>query len=43
MAEVQTTIPGRHVCDARLGLMDYWKQYGPADDCGLRDDRLICR
>ena len=25
----------------RLGLMDYWKQYGPPDDCELRDGKLI--
>jgi TolB-like protein/tetratricopeptide (TPR) repeat protein len=27
----------------RLGLIDYWKQYGPPDDCELRGDRLVCR
>jgi hypothetical protein len=27
----------------RLGLMEYWKQYGPPDDCELRDGKLICR
>ena len=27
----------------RLGLMDYWKQYGPPDDCELRDGKLICQ
>jgi TolB-like protein/Tfp pilus assembly protein PilF len=26
----------------RLGLMEYWKQYGPPDDCELRDGKLIC-
>jgi hypothetical protein len=26
----------------RLGMMDYWKQYGPPDDCDLRDGRLTC-
>jgi adenylate cyclase len=26
----------------RLGLMEYWKQYGPPDDCGLKDGNLIC-
>jgi TolB-like protein/acyl-CoA-binding protein len=26
----------------RLGLMDYWKQYGPPDNCELRDGKLIC-
>jgi hypothetical protein len=27
----------------RLGLMRYWEQYGPPDDCELRDGKLICR
>jgi TolB-like protein len=27
----------------RMGLMDYWKQYGPPDDCDLKDGRLTCR
>jgi TolB-like protein len=27
----------------RLGLMEYWKQYGPPDDCDLKDGKLICR
>jgi adenylate cyclase len=27
----------------RLGLMDYWKQYGPPDDCELRNGKLMCR
>ena len=26
----------------RLGLMEYWKQYGPPDDCELRNGKLIC-
>jgi tetratricopeptide (TPR) repeat protein len=26
----------------RLGLMDYWKQYGPPDDCDLQDGKLSC-
>ena len=26
----------------RLGLMEYWAQYGPPDKCELRDGRLIC-
>ena len=26
----------------RLGLMEYWKQYGPPDDCALQDGNLIC-
>ena len=26
----------------RLGLMDYRRQYGPPDDCELRDGKLIC-
>ena len=28
---------------ARLGLMDYWRQYGPPDDCELQGDALTCR
>ncbi len=27
----------------RLHLMDYWQQYGPPDDCDLRDGKLTCR
>jgi adenylate cyclase len=27
----------------RLGLMRYWEEYGPPDDCELRGGRLICR
>jgi TolB-like protein len=26
----------------RLGLLDYWKQYGPPDGCDLKDGRLTC-
>jgi adenylate cyclase len=26
----------------RLGLMEYWRQYGPPDDCDLQDGTLIC-
>ncbi len=26
----------------RLGLIEYWKQYGPPDNCELRDGKLIC-
>ncbi len=26
----------------RLGLVDYWNQYGPPDHCELRDGRLVC-
>lgn len=27
----------------RLGLMEYWQQYGPPDDCDLKDRKLTCR
>jgi hypothetical protein len=27
----------------RLGLMPYWEQSGPPDNCELRDGKLICR
>ena len=27
----------------RLKLMDYWKQYGPPDDCELRGEAFTCR
>jgi TolB-like protein/Tfp pilus assembly protein PilF len=27
----------------RLGLMPYWEEYGPPDNCELRAGRLICR
>ena len=26
----------------RLGLMEYWQQYGPPDDCDLKDGKLSC-
>jgi hypothetical protein len=26
----------------RLGLMEYWKQFGPPDGCDLKDGKLIC-
>jgi TolB-like protein len=26
----------------RLGFMDYWKEYGPPDDCDLQDGKLTC-
>jgi adenylate cyclase len=28
---------------ARLRLFDYWKQYGPPDDCDLVGERMVCR
>lgn len=27
----------------RFKLIDYWKQYGPPDDCDLHGDLLVCR
>ena len=27
----------------RFKLIDYWKQYGPPDECDLRGDTLACR
>jgi TolB-like protein len=27
---------------ARLGMVPYWKKYGPPDTCELRNDRLSC-
>jgi len=27
----------------RLKLIDYWKEYGPPDECDLRGDALVCR
>jgi TolB-like protein len=27
----------------RLKLVDYWKQFGPPDNCELKDDNLTCR
>jgi TolB-like protein len=27
----------------RLKLFDYWKQYGPPDDCYVAGERLVCR
>jgi TolB-like protein len=26
----------------RMGYMEYWQQYGPPDDCDLRDGKLTC-
>ena len=26
----------------RLGLVDYWRQYGPPDDCDIKDGKLTC-
>jgi hypothetical protein len=28
---------------ARLGMLDYWKKFGPPDDCDLVNGRLVCR
>lgn len=30
------------VFTARLGFMEYWKQYGPPDSCTLEKDKLTC-
>lgn len=27
---------------ARLGMVPYWKKYGPPDNCELKNDRLVC-
>jgi TolB-like protein len=27
----------------RIKLIDYWKRYGPPDECDLRGDTLVCR
>jgi hypothetical protein len=34
--------PGFQSLVTRLGLMEYWKQYGPPDDCDLKDGTLSC-
>lgn len=26
----------------RLGWMDYWRQYGPPDECELKNNKLTC-
>ena len=26
----------------RMGFMEYWQQYGPPDDCDLKDGKLTC-
>jgi TolB-like protein len=26
----------------RLGLLDYWRQYGPPDNCDIKDGKLTC-
>jgi hypothetical protein len=28
---------------ARMRFIDYWKQYGPPDDCELAGEALVCR
>jgi len=28
---------------SRLRLFDFWKQYGPPDECELRGEALVCR
>jgi adenylate cyclase len=28
--------------ETRLGLMEYWQQFGPPDDCDLKDGKLMC-
>jgi TolB-like protein len=35
--------PRFHSFVSRLGLVEYWQEYGPPDDCELHDGRLICR
>jgi TolB-like protein len=37
------TDPRFQTFTTRLGFMDYWKQYGPPDECDLVDERLVCR
>jgi TolB-like protein len=27
---------------SRMGLMEYWQEYGPPDDCDLKDGKLRC-
>jgi hypothetical protein len=27
----------------RMNMIDYWQQYGPPDDCDLKDGKLTCR
>ncbi len=34
--------PRFHDLVSRLGLLDYWHENGPPDDCELRHGRLIC-
>jgi hypothetical protein len=26
----------------RMGYLGYWQQYGPPDDCDLKDGKLTC-
>jgi TolB-like protein/DNA-binding winged helix-turn-helix (wHTH) protein len=26
----------------RMGLLEYWKEYGPPDDCEFQDGKLVC-
>jgi hypothetical protein len=34
--------PRFQVFTERLGLMEYWKQFGPPDHFELRDGQLVC-
>jgi TolB-like protein len=34
--------PRFQVVATRLGLMEYWQQYGSPDDCDVKDGKLIC-
>jgi len=34
--------PRFQALEARLGLMEYWQQFGPPDDCDLKDGKLTC-
>jgi len=34
--------PRFQALETRLGLMEYWQQFGPPDDCDLTDGKLTC-
>jgi hypothetical protein len=34
--------PRFQALETRLGLMEYWQQFGPPDDCDLKDGKLTC-
>jgi TolB-like protein len=42
MADFRRDARFQDVVVERLGLMPYWRQFGPPDGCEVRDGRLVC-